>query len=112
MTELEKLATFLHTISCDMPHAEELSELLGQRDRQKCYFYLEDTMEEGWNYPDHKGWLSLASKLCEEQKSTPVEVLRLLSQLLSLRRSLDILLDKYPNGANFARLVLFGPSSD
>lgn len=108
MSEYTKLANFLHTLSCDRPHVGDMHFMLKERDPNYCYFYLEEPLADSEKLPDHSLWEGEAKRLCEELSTSPTEVIRMLNILLELRRRLDDVLSKWPNAANFARLVLFG----
>lgn len=108
MSEYSKLAAFLHTLSCERPHVEDMQLMLKPRDPTKCYFYLEESMADSETLPDHSIWEGEAKKLCEELSTSSNEAIRLLITLLDLRRRLDEVLDRYPSAAEFAHLVLHG----
>lgn len=110
MDDLIKLANLLHTLSCIKPHVDDMQLLLQPRDANSCYFYVEETLADNAQKPDHDLWKGEAEKLCKELSTSPTEVIRLLTSLLDLRRRLDDILMRYPNAANFARLVLLDAS--
>lgn len=107
MSEYTKLAGFLHTLSCGKPHLDDMQLLLRSRDPTQCYFYLEESLADSEHQPDHAIWEGEAEKLCKELSTSPNEAIRVLNTLLDLRRRLDDTLAKWPNSADFARLVLF-----
>lgn len=111
MSEFSKLAGFLHTLSCDKPHEDDMSLLLEVRDPTVCYYYLEESISPNEERLDHDLWEGAARELCQELSAAPSEVIRLLTTLLDLRRRLDESLTRHPNAAKLARLVLFDVSS-
>lgn len=107
MSEYSKLAGFLHTLSCTKTHVEDVQALLRTRDPNCCYYYVEDSLSGSDQEPDHQTWEREAEKLCSELSTSPQEALRILSQLLDIRRRLDEVITRSPNAAGFAHLVLF-----
>lgn len=107
MSSITTLAGILHTLSCQKVHPDDMRALLAERDPDKCYFYLETSMADGEQEPDHQYWKSEAENLCSQLRLTPDEVLRILPQLLEMKRKLDLLLERYPSARDFCHLVLF-----
>lgn len=107
MRSLIALAGILHTLSCQKNHPDDMRALLASRDPTKCYFYLEASMADGDQEPDHQYWKGEAEKLCSQLRLSPDEVLRLLPQLLEIKKRLAQLLDRYPSAQGFCHLVLF-----
>ena len=57
----------LHTMLCDMPHENNMMNLLGenQRDPCKCYYYLEKSVTTQNEMPDHIYWTDQCKRLME-----------------------------------------------
>lgn len=57
----------LHTMLCDMPHENNMMNLVGdnQRDPCKCYYYLEKALTTQNDLPDHKYWTDQCKQLME-----------------------------------------------
>lgn len=53
MNELQKVAYYLHTMSCIKRHATEMIDI---DDPDMCCFYLEESIENSWSYKDHQIW--------------------------------------------------------
>lgn len=104
---LEQLAAVLHTLSCVKEHPERMEALLTPREPRCCYFYLEESLADPESRLDHAAWEREAENLCSRLNLSPTETIRLTSSLLDLRAKLDLVLARFPNGAKFARLVLF-----
>lgn len=105
MTDLKRLAAVLHAIGCTKLHLDNMEELLKERDQTKCYYYLEESLEE--EQPDHVKWRENAEYLCERLNATPTEALRIITNLLDLRRRLDEQIERNPNVEELSRLILF-----
>lgn len=106
MSEYTKLSNFLHTLSCNRPHVEDMQLMLKERDPTYCYFYVEEPLANSEEQPDHSLWEGEAKKLCEELSTSPTDAIRVLNALLDLRRRLDDILSRWPNAEEFAHLVL------
>lgn len=111
MSNYKKLADILHTISCQKPHSDNMLDLLSPRNSSVCYYYLEESLAEGEPQEDHTYWEAMAREACLKAKLSPEEYLRVIPQLLDLRRRLDTVVAKNANVREFARLVLFDEPS-
>lgn len=109
MGEFTKLAGLLHTLSCEKLHVSDMTLMLKNRDPNNCYYYLEESLVDSNQQPDHLFWEKEAKSLCEKLSASPTDVIRLLNVFLDLRRRLDDILAKYPspNVREFSRLVLY-----
>ena len=104
---LEQLAAILHTLACVKEHPERMEALLAPREPRCCYYYLEESLADSEQRPDHAKWEREAENLCSRLNLSPTETIRLTSNLLDLRAKLDQVLQRFPTGVKFARLVLF-----
>ena len=55
----------LHTMLCDVPHENNMVNLLGERDPCKCYYYLEKSLSTQNTLPDHVYWTDQCKQLME-----------------------------------------------
>jgi hypothetical protein len=55
----------LHTLLCDVPHENNMLNLLGERDPCKCYYYLEKSLSTQLELPDHVYWTDQCKQLME-----------------------------------------------
>lgn len=98
---IAKLGSILHTLACEKDHAQDMTQLLRPREPSVCYYYLEESLSE--NRIDHKKWEEEALALCEKYSLSPQNLLRVIMQLLKMRRDLDTLLEQNP-GSNLEDL--------
>lgn len=61
--DTKMLRDTLHTLLCDLPHENKMEKLLGERDPCKCYYYLESSMSNADEHPDHTYWEGQAQKI-------------------------------------------------
>lgn len=92
---ISKLGSIFHTLACEKDHAEDMQLLLRPRDPSVCYYYLEESLAE--NRIDHKKWEEEALSVCQKYSLSPPDLLRVISQLLKMRRDLDTLLEQTPS---------------
>jgi len=59
MEETKKLASLLHTLICNKPHASEMSDL---DNIDLCCYYIEESIDEAWNLKDHLFWYKEAQR--------------------------------------------------
>ena len=89
----------LHTLLCDLPHANDMMELATRGD-EKCYYYLEECLAECDELPDHLHWQSQAQELKTLMGlADPAQVLRSVYRVLDLIEQLE--------NATFAERELF-----
>lgn len=82
----------LHTLLCDLPHAGDMQELLTSRSENKCYYYLEASLINQTELPDHVHWRSQANQLMDLlEVKTPSEALTSVYRVLSLLERLNSL---------------------
>lgn len=106
MDVLGQLAMVLHTLECDKEHPDDITLLLKERQEEVCYFYLEETLAEAMKEPDHLLWRKEAESLCSKLSLSPEEIIRLLPQLLEIRRKIDDLIMRYPNAQELVSLFV------
>jgi len=86
----------IHTLFCSKGH-DYHTENLGQRDRERCYYYPENVMSKPWTEPDRKYWaeytIELLSKLC---LILPDEMKEFTQALLKVGETTIKFLDRYP----------------
>lgn len=107
MGEYTKLADIFHTLACTKPHSDNMLDLLKERSTKTCYYYLEESLAGEEDKPDHAYWEAVARELCSKAKLSPEEYLRVIPQLLDLRRRLEQVVNKNVNVRELARLILF-----
>lgn len=92
MNQTEKiLIDTLHTLLCDLPHANDMIEL-GKRVEGKCYYYLEECLSECNTLEDHMLWIDQAQQL-KQQLGTddPAAVLTSIYRVLDLLEKVSAL---------------------
>lgn len=62
---LDILRDTLHTLLCDVPHENNMMNLLGERDPCKCYYYLEKSLSNQLDLPDHVYWTDQCKQLMD-----------------------------------------------
>lgn len=102
---LIRLSAFLHTLSCQKPHIEAMEDYLNGRKEGYCYYFIEEML--AGDQKDHQEWLERTRAFCVECKLTPEEALRVLPKIVSLRRSLQDIIERSPTAVKLCRLVLF-----
>ena len=91
---MEILRDTLHTLLCDLPHENNMAALLQPRDDCKCYYYLERSMTNQLELPDHEYWTDQCYQLMEMLRSTdPSVVLTSVYRVLNVLEKLNALSD-------------------
>lgn len=62
---MEILRDTLHTLLCDLPHESDMLKMLGPRNSCKCYYYLEKSLTNQLELPDHQYWTDQCQQLME-----------------------------------------------
>ena len=89
---MEILLDTLHTLLCDLPHENDMMKMLGERDSAKCYFYLEKSLTNMSELPDHLYWADQCSQLMELlQTDQPNIVLTSIYRVLSVIEKVNAL---------------------
>ena len=60
---MEILRDTLHTLLCDLPHESDMLQMLGERNDCKCYYYLEKSLTNQLELPDHQYWTDQCHQL-------------------------------------------------
>lgn len=60
---MEILRDTLHTLLCDLPHESDMLRMLDERDDCKCYYYLEKSLTNQLELPDHQYWTDQCHQL-------------------------------------------------
>ena len=57
----------VHTLLCDLPHESDMTKMLpgSSRDPNKCYYYLERSLTNQLELPDHVYWTDQCKRLME-----------------------------------------------
>lgn len=55
----QRYATTFHTLFCQMPHSDNMMDMVKPRDGI-CNWYIEETMENTWEKTQHAKWLFVA----------------------------------------------------
>ena len=94
--KLKTLATALHLLTCRKIHEESMEEVLN-RVEDKCYFYLEETLEDTWNQEDHLRYLEKAVLVSDTvNPKDPQEAISVLRGLLDSIYLISGAVQKYP----------------
>ena len=95
-TKLKTLATALHLLTCRKIHEESMEEILN-RDKDKCYFYLEETIEKTWNQEDHLRYFEKAVLVSDTvNPKDPQEAISVLRGLLDSIYLISGTVQRYP----------------
>ena len=64
---LTMLRDTVHTLLCDLPHESDMTKMLpgSSRDQNKCYYYLERSLTNQLELPDHVYWTDQCRQLME-----------------------------------------------
>lgn len=62
---MEILRDTLHTLLCDLPHESDMLKMLSERNECKCYYYLEKSLTNQLELPDHQYWIDQCQQLME-----------------------------------------------
>ena len=82
----------LHTMLCDVPHENDMTKLLGERDPCKCYYYLEKSLSTQNTLPDHVYWADQCKQLMELLRTDqPSVVLTSVYRVLNVMEKLNAL---------------------
>ena len=82
----------LHTLLCDVPHENNMMNLLGERDPCKCYYYLEKSLSNQLELPDHVYWTDQCKRLMEMLNTDqPSNVLTSIYRVLNVLEKLNSL---------------------
>lgn len=106
MSALKPLAELLHTLFCNIPHSENMEELLLARSEERCYYYLEKSVVDSDDHHDTDKWIGEARALCEQLETSPEEALRIMYELLEVYKQLRRIFDRYPNARTLASALL------
>lgn len=89
---MEILRDTLHTMLCDLPHESDMAKLLGPRDVGKCYYYLENSIIDTLEQPDHQYWTAQCQELMKLLGTTqPSQVLTSVYRVLAVIEKLNVL---------------------
>ena len=89
---MEILRDTLHTLLCDLPHESDMLKMLGERDPCKCYYYLERSLTNQLELPDHEYWTDQCEQLMEIlHTDQPSIVLSAVYRVLSVLEKLNAL---------------------
>lgn len=84
MEKMELLANTLHTLLCDLPHESDMQKFIENK-TSGCNYYLEETITEFWQLPNHKFWMEEAEQIKNDLKaSNAQEALRSIYRVLDL----------------------------
>lgn len=81
--KIKTVTNLLHNIFCRVEHSDEITDLVKGRDDSKCYYYLEETLEDCWSLKDHGLWLEKTAdflKAISDEKNL-VESVQLLVEM-------------------------------
>lgn len=89
---MDILRDTLHTLLCDLPHESDMLKMLGERDSCKCYYYLEKSLTNQLELPDHEYWTDQCEQLMEIlHTDQPSIVLSSVYRVLSVLEKLNAL---------------------
>lgn len=89
---MDILRDTLHTLLCDLPHESDMLKMLGERNSCKCYYYLEKSLTNQLELPDHKYWTDQCQQLMELLNTDqPSNVLSSIYRVLSVVEKLNAL---------------------
>lgn len=98
---MDILRDTLHTLLCDLPHENDMMKMLGERDTCKCYYYLEKSLTNQLQLPDHEYWTDQCEQLMELlHTDQPSAVLKSVYRVLAV-------LEKF-NDLSVSEQALFG----
>jgi hypothetical protein len=89
------LAGLLHTLLCVKNHELEPTAVLDGRREGTCYFYIEETLENTHEYPDHIFFEKLAYDYCSQMKMEPLDVIGKIKELTNHAAAINELLSQY-----------------
>ncbi len=105
--QVKGAAETLHSLLCYKYHVNPQTITSGTStdiDSEACSFYLEDTLDDSWSYPDHKLWTLEAVNLMSRLKlALPSDLSKFLDSLIVTVKLVDNLLSKYPEGKEVLR---------
>ena len=53
---VDMLRDTIHTLLCDLHHEDDMTKIFSERDPCKCYYYLEKSLTNCLELPDHIYW--------------------------------------------------------
>ena len=99
-------AETFHALLCTKPH-EYVLENVAERSETKCYFYVENQMEDIWKLPDHQTWLRETTKIMEEVGIVlPDELGYFTGELVKAAVGAKAFIMKYPRARELLERVL------
>ncbi|GAF91210.1 unnamed protein product [marine sediment metagenome] len=103
---LQACAFALHSLMCNKEH-EQSVEMMLQPTTKKCKWYIEDTLEFGWDAPDHNFWLLKTVEIMREQEIDGSEEMRVFVKRLSnVVAEVRGLIDWYPNSLRLLEEII------
>jgi len=82
---IDILRDTVHNLLCDLHHEDDMTKILSERDPCKCYYYLEKSLTNAKDLPDHIYWADQCSQLMELLNTNqPSIVLSSVYKVLSL----------------------------
>lgn len=101
------IAKMLHLLICKKEHA---SKHESQKDEDKCYWYIEEQLENLWEQRDHLSFLNRANKLLElaDMQKRPEDFSLILNKVLGISTQINFLTSKHPELRDIITTVLNG----
>jgi len=88
---MRELIDLLHLLSCHQEHEMDMMKVL-ERPNQKCYYYLENDIDDGQSMKDHLHWIAVAEKFKTTMSfKTDTEALNFLREALQISHQLQAL---------------------
>ena len=81
------LIELVHTLFCDKQHASKMESLIKEgRSEAYCYYYLEKSLAECWEMPDHQYWWDCAESIKNDLTASSAD-----DAIRSIYRVLDMI---------------------
>lgn len=95
----------LHLLLCKTPHSSDLKDI-DVENCQKCRWYLEEQLENGWEKASHVKWLKMTENIKELAQLEDEELHKILQKITKVIGELDSLSFGNPSIKEVVNLIV------